>query len=63
MNEFTVTMQIAKETKNTYMFKELDDQGRPIESMYGGKIGQLYVKKSNFAERPQYVQVTIQTKE
>jgi len=57
-------MQISKTTKNTFVFKELDSQGRPIESMYDGKIGQLYIKQSVFnGQRPDKITVTVEVHE
>jgi len=56
-----VTMQITKQTKNTFVFKELDAQGKPVESMYEGKIGQLYIKQSVFnGKRPDKITITIE---
>jgi hypothetical protein len=61
MNKVQVRMALEKQTKNTFRFVELDDQGRPVENMYQGKIGQLYVKQSVFnGQRPMNIVVTIE---
>lgn len=44
--EFKVTMRMAKETKNTVQYKEVDANGNPVQ-MFEAKIGTLYVKKSD----------------
>lgn len=54
-----VTMQLDRETKNTYLFKELDSTDRPIENLRDTKIGTLYVKQSQFAGRPDKIRVTV----
>ena len=59
-----VTLVLEKQTKNTFKFIELDEHGRPIENMYQGKIGQLYVKQFVFqGRRPNQIKVTIETED
>ncbi len=63
MSKTQVKFQIAKQTKRTYVFKELDDQGVPIDSPMDPrcKVGQLYVKQSVFnGQRPDKITVTIE---
>ena len=56
-----VVLQIARSTKNTHLYKELDEQGRPIDNVRDGKIGSIYLKKNLFqGAAPDKVRVTVE---
>ena len=56
MKSKTATFKIAKETKGTLMFEELDAQGQPTVDL----MGNIYVRKSAFAgDKPETITVTV----
>jgi hypothetical protein len=61
MATIKVRMSLSKQTKNTYLYTELDDKGVPVPNMYHGHIGQVYVKQKSFeGRRPMTIDVTIE---
>jgi hypothetical protein len=48
MSSIQADFYLDRETKGALLYKELDDNGRPIESMYAGKIGNVYIRKTAF---------------
>ena len=59
-----VRMQLARETKGTFMFKELDDHERPVENISKTKIGTIYVRKTTFdGVAPDKIDVTVEAVE
>lgn len=56
MKTKTATFRLAKETKGTFMFEELDAQGAPTVDL----MGNIYVRKSAFSgTKPEKITVTI----
>jgi hypothetical protein len=56
MNNRTATFRLAKETKGTLMFEELDSQGEPTVDL----MGNVYVRKSAFAgKKPDKITVAV----
>ncbi len=55
--EFVVLKE--KETKGTYRFAEIDEDG-DIVSLTDSKIGSLYARKSNFSKAPARIRVTVE---
>lgn len=64
MMEKTVTLKLVRETQNTYLFGELDSQGRPLDKFdKKGAVGTMYVRQHVFnGTRPDEITVTIKTK-
>ncbi|MFI5222769.1 MAG: hypothetical protein ACHQX3_00765 [Nitrospirales bacterium] len=58
----TLAFQMAKETKNTYMFSELNEAGA-VASSDEWMVGSLYVQKSFFTAKPDKVWVTLSATE
>jgi hypothetical protein len=60
-DKFQVEMGFERETKGAVLFKELVG-GRPIESMYDGKIGSSYIRKTalNGGGLPKKIRVTVE---
>ncbi len=58
----TVVMQHSRSTPGTHVFRELDDQMRPIEDNRKCKIGQLYFQRTTFASSnpPDKVRITVE---
>lgn len=43
-----LTMSLAKETKGTYVYNEVDGSGVPVTSEAGAKVPTLYIRKGAF---------------
>ena len=61
MPTFHAQFKLEKETKGTFRYEEVDEQGTPETAW--GKIGTLYVKKTAFergTEAPTSLRVTVE---
>jgi len=57
--KLTLPFKLAKETKNTYRFGEVDRKGNFLD-MPDAVVGTVYVKQDQFAgEKPDTINVTI----
>jgi hypothetical protein len=61
MAQIKVKFRRERETKGAVLFKEVDENGKMIESMYDGKIGSVYIRKTALAEViPNEVSITVE---
>ena len=53
-----------RETKGAVLYKEVDNKGNIIESMYDAHIGSIYIRKSSLFMKegiPSKITVTVET--
>jgi hypothetical protein len=62
--KITAEFALERETKGALRYQEVDDQGKPVETVWA-KIGTLYVRKTAFqrgVEPPNRLRVTIEAR-
>jgi hypothetical protein len=60
MAKIAVTLVHDRETKNTFRYREVDSNNRPIINNREAQIGVIYIKKEHIAgDPPDYITATI----
>lgn len=54
-----VSFKLEKETKNTYRFQEVDEEGE-VKEWADVEMGTIYLNKRNFSKRPNIIKLTVE---